>query len=299
MVGQQVKRVYILRLACFLLLAQIMVACKKNSAPVTPSPKGSLKVLSYNVYEGFRGDETIIKNFKKWADTLNADVIAFQEMKYFTKVSLKKFAAEMGYPYTVMFHESGLPVALISRYPITDIKTVPTDLHLIEASILGHHFFVVHLNAFTYEKRQQEMTIIMERINKISDKEKIIMMGDFNNMSPQDAKDYDNPSKMNLVRQSEINNPEVKILNAEGQIDYTVIQTILNNGFYDTWKMFNGTYEKSAPTKLRTHNNYTRIDYIFANKALSNNYVNSYLVKDEFTDYTSDHYPMVFIFKQE
>ena len=295
MVGQQIKN-QMVRLACFFLVLSAIIACKKKNEPTT-AQYDSIKVLSYNTYEGFRGDETIIKNFKKWADTLKADVIAFQEMKYFTKESLKAFAAELGYPYTVMFHESGLPVALISRYPITDIKSVPSDLHLIEATILGYHFFVVHLNAATYEKRKEEIAIIMERINKISEKDKILMMGDFNNMSPQDAADYDNPSKMNLVIQSELNNPGTKILN-NGKIDYSVIQTVLDNGFYDTWKMFRTTYEKSAPTKLRNHNNYTRIDYIFANKALSNDYLKAYLVKDDFTDYASDHYPMVFIYKK-
>ncbi|MNK49548.1 Endonuclease/Exonuclease/phosphatase family protein [compost metagenome] len=296
MVGQQLRKCYFVKIACFLLVALTVLACKKKGEPASTEYE-PIKVLSYNIYEGFRGDETTITNFKKWADTLKADVIAFQEMKYFTKASLKTFAAEMGYPYTVMFHESGLPLALVSRHPITNIKSVPSDLHLIEAQILGYHFFVVHLNAATYEKRQQEMSIIMDRVNKISDKEKILMMGDFNNMSPQDAKDYDNTAKMNLVAQSEINNPGTKILN-NGKIDYTVIQTLLDNGFYDTWKMFRTGYEKSAPTKLRTHNNYTRIDYIFVNKTLSNDYTKAYMVKDDFTDYASDHYPMVFIYKK-
>ena len=295
MVGQQLTKNFLVKAACFLLVTLHVISCKKKEETTTQVE--AIKVLSYNIYEGFRGDEATISKFKKWADTLNADVIAFQEMKYFTKESLKTFAAEMGYPYTVMFHESGLPVALVSRFPITNIKTVPSDLHLIEAQILSYHFFVIHLNAATYEKRQQEIAIIMERVNKISNNEKILMMGDFNNMSPQDAKDYDNTAKMNLVAQSEINNPGTKILN-NGKIDYSVIQTLLDNGFYDTWKMFREGYEKSAPTKLRTHNNYTRIDYIFANKALSNDFMKSYMVKDEFTDYASDHYPMVFIYKK-
>lgn len=295
MVGQQLNQSYLLKIAVFLWVVLSVFSCKKKEE--TASEVDTIKVLSYNIYEGFRGDATTISNFKKWADTLKADVIAFQEMKYFTKESLKNFAAEIGYPYTVMFYESGLPVALVSRHPITNIKTVPSDLHLIEAQILGYHFFVIHLNAATYEKRQQEMAIIMERVNKISEKEKIMMMGDFNNMSPQDAKDYDNTAKMNLVAQSEINNPGTKILN-NGKIDYSVIQTVLDHGFYDTWKMFRTNYEKSAPTKVRTHNNYTRIDYIFANKALSNDFSKSYMIKDEFTDYASDHYPMVFIYKK-
>ncbi len=280
-----------------ILCLQLALSCKKKEQPSQKPPVKTFKVLSYNVYEGFRGDEQIIKDFKKWADTLNADVIAFQEMKYFTKASLKSFAEELGYPHSVMFFETGLPLALISKHPIKNASAGPTGLHLIQAEILGHHFFVTHLSSLTYTLRQQQFATILDRIKLIDPKEKILMMGDFNNMSPQDAADYDNDAKMNLLIQSERNNPEIKILN-NGKIDYTVIRTVLDNGFYDSWKLFSGTFEKSAPTKLRSHNNYTRIDYIFINKPVLDNYQKAYFVKDRFTDYASDHYPMVFVCKR-
>src|SRR5690606_34612435 len=104
-----------------------------------------------------------------------------------------------------------------------------------------------------------------------------------------------NTSKMNLIRQTETNNTEVKILK-DGKIEYSTIQNILDYGFFDSWRMFSSKYEKSAPTKLRSHNNYTRIDYIFISHSLSNDYEKAYMVKDNVTDYLSDHYPCVFVF---
>ena len=268
-------------------------SCKKNHQ-ITVTTKTTFKVLSYNVYEGFSGSAVNIRNFKQWIDTVKPDVIAIQELKNFTKVSLKVFAQDMGYSYSLMWHESGLRVALISRYPITDIKTVPSDLHLIEAKVLDYHFFVIHLSPLTYQIRQDEMQIILQRTRAIGKTEKILMMGDFNNMSPQESDSYNNKAKMDLVKASEVNNPEVKILN-NGKIDYQAIQMVLNEGFYDSWKIFHAEYDKSAPTKLRNHSNYTRIDYIWLNKTLLNSYKNAYLVKDSFTDYMSDHYPMILI----
>lgn len=280
-----------------LLFCGVLLACKKSS-PKATAVNGTLKVLSYNIYEGFRNDPIIISNFKKWIDTMKPDVIAFQEMKGFTKASLQAFAVEMGFNYTLMHHESGLPVALVAKYPITNVKSGPSAIHLIQAKVLDYHFFVVHLNPDTYEKRKEEIAIILAKTKEIPSTEKILMMGDLNNMSPQDASFYDtNTTKMDLVRASEINNPGTKILN-NGKIDYSTIQSIIDVGFYDSWKLFRSNYEKSAPTKLRTHGNFTRIDYIWLNKSLLNNYKDAYLVKDAFTDYASDHYPMVLLLKK-
>jgi exodeoxyribonuclease-3 len=273
-----------------------LVACKKKNRE-TAIEQGTFKVLSYNVYEGFSGDAVKKQGFKKWIDTMKPEVIALEEMKGFTKAGLQNFAVEMGYNYTLMWHEAGLPVALVSKYPITEIKTVPSNLHLIQAKVLDYNFFVIHLSPLTYDIRKAEMEIILARTQVIPKTEKILMMGDFNNMSPQDASFYNTTAKMDLVRASELSNPGTKILN-NGQIDYTTIQNIMDEGFYDTWKIFRSNYEKSAPTKLRTHNNFTRIDYIFMNKTLLNYYKDSYLVKDVYTDYMSDHYPMVLILKK-
>ncbi len=254
------------------------------------------KVLSYNTYEGFRGDTARIAKFKQWIDTLKPAVIAFQEMKGFGPTGLKSFAASMGYNYSLIHHVNGLPVALVSKYPITDIKSKPSTLHLIEASVLDYHFFVIHLNPDTYEKRKEEIATILSRASQIPRSEKVLMMGDFNNMSPQDSSFYDNnATKMNLVRASEANNPGTKVLN-NGKIDYSTIQSMIDSGYHDTWKYQRMTkYDKSAPTKLRTHGNFTRIDYIWMNGTLLNSYADAYLVKDAFTDYASDHYPMVLI----
>jgi exodeoxyribonuclease-3 len=260
---------------------------------------GFFKVLSYNVYEGFRGDSIYIKAFQKWVSEKNPDVVAFQEFNNFSKEKFVAFAKEAGFPYTVLQKRAGFPLALMSKYPITNVKKITEGMQhgMLYGKILDYHFFITHLDPKVYEKRIAEVDTLLKYINLIPKNEKILLMGDFNNMSPLDSKDYDNAAKMKLVANSEKNNPGVKTLN-NGAIDYTAIQKLLDANLTDTWRMFNTVYEKSAPTAIKNHNNYTRIDFIFVNDALKSSCVNATIVKDELTDALSDHYPMLLILKK-
>lgn len=259
----------------------------------------NFKILSYNVYEGFRKDSSLIKRFQVWVKERNPDVVGFQEMNGFSKEELTAFAEATGYPYNVLQKRVGFPIALISKFPISNVYKVTKGMKhgFVYAKILDYNIFVTHLNPKSYLERISETDTLLSYINKIPKKEKIILMGDFNNMSVLDKMNYDNPDKMKRVINSEKNNPETKILN-NGAIDFTVTQKLLDAGLYDSWRLFNNNYEKSAPTKIRNHKNYTRIDYIWINEAVKNKSIDATIVKDDFTDFASDHYPMLLILKK-
>lgn len=260
---------------------------------------GVFKVLSYNVYEGFRNDSIYIKAFQKWVAERSPDVVAFQEMNGFSKEKLVDLAKGAGYKYNVLQKRAGFPIALMSKYPITNVLKVTEGMQhgFLYGKIAGYHFFVTHLHPGNYENRIVEVDTLLKYINRVPKNEKILLMGDLNNMSPLDKHDYDNPDKMKLVFNSEKNNPGSKITN-NGVIDFTAMQKLLDAGLYDTWRLFNTVYDKSAPTKLRKHKNYTRIDYIYVNEALKADVVDATIVKDDLTDVLSDHYPMLLILKK-
>ena len=87
----------LLKGTCVLVLSLgfLLTSCRKEVAKlVTDAPVSvvkktrslnndstKFKVLSYNTYEGFRGDSARIAKFKQWVDTLRPSVIAFQEMR--------------------------------------------------------------------------------------------------------------------------------------------------------------------------------------------------------------------------
>ena len=258
------------------------------------------KVLSYNVLEGFRRDSALIRSFQEWVSKRSPDVIAFQEFNGISKAQMVLMAKAMGYSYTVLQKRAGFPLALMSKYPITDVVKVTEGMQhgMLYAKTAGYHIMVTHLDPKTYEKRIIEVDTLLKYINLIPKDEPLILMGDFNNMSPLDKSDYNNDTKMKLVLNSEKNNADVKTTR-NGEIDYTAIQKLLDAGLIDTWRKFNSTYDKSAPTKLRKHQNYTRIDYIYVSQALIPYLVDATLVKDNLTDTLSDHYPMLLILKRK
>lgn len=272
-----------------------------SSAPVSGilASDTTLRVLSYNIYEGFRKDSALYNSFRGWVRNLQPDIIGFQELNGFTGDSFRQFAKELGFPYTVMLRKSAFPMGLASKYPITGIEKIMDGMRhgCLRAKVLNRNVYVTHLEPNDYNNRHLEIEIIKNSISQIPATEKIMLMGDLNNMSPQDSLAYQNEAKMQLVRQSEANNPAVHILN-NGKIDYYALQAMFDINFYDSWKLFRTGYDKSAPTKVRNHNNYTRIDYILVNEALKADCRDAYLIKDSVTDYLSDHYPMFMILKK-
>ena len=260
-----------------------------------------LKVLSCNVLKGFSGDLGIEQAFQEWIIERKPDVIAIQELNGFNPKRLEEFAKKMGYPFAVMHKEEGYPLGLLSKYPISNVKKIKDGMRhgILYGKILDYNFIITHLVSYTYQQRIKEVdSVVLQLVNEIPKNEKIIMMGDFNNMSPEDKQYYDNnPEKIKALVNSEKNNPGNTYLK-NGKIDYTTIQKVLDAGFYDTYKIFNKHYDKSAPTKMKNHNNYTRIDYIWVNKNARPDCVDMFIVKDNLTDYMSDHYPTLLILKK-
>lgn len=252
------------------------------------------KLLSYNVFNGFQGQDSVMKGFEEWIRKLDPDVIAFQEMNGFTAEKLKDFGERIGYAYTVLQKEEGHPLAFISKYPFQNVEVIQEGMWhgILYVKVNDYHLFNTHLDPKTYQARQEESKILMQHVKLLKKQEKVMIMGDFNNMSPQDRSFYDyNEEKMRLLRNTERNRPGITVLN-NGQIDYKAVRNVLLGGFYDSFHLAKNIFDKTAPTRVRKHNNFTRIDYIFVNRALRRSVKQAAIVKDEFTDFMSDHYPV-------
>lgn len=285
---------FLVTITVLLLFTGITKAQKSN-------PK-QFKILSYNILEGFKKDSSKRRSFIQWADSIKADVIALQEVNHYSHADIEKLAQEMGYPYAVLLKEKGYPTGLISKYPISNIKRVTDGLvhGYIYGQIKDYHFIVLHLNPLSYEKRQAEIACVLDDAKSLPKKSKVLMMGDFNSLSPQDSSAYNsNDRKLKLLQNQELKRPNIKNLH-NGKIDYSVMQSILAAGFIDSWKYLHPTsYEKSAPTPIikTSADNYVRVDYILVSKRLKKKIAKAYIIKDELTHQLSDHYPTVLILK--
>lgn len=266
-----------------------------------------LKIISYNAYCGMKLDETETKEkFIQWAKEQDADIIAWQEMNLFTREKLEKFAAEYGHKYAVLLKESPnddafFPVAITSKYPIVNVNKVVDNLWhgALYADIGKYHFVITHMNPFWTAKRIDEINLIIDSIKYSQDpKGNWIIAGDLNSFSPADKKAYDQSNLLNDIKEKQKKRPILENL-VDDQLSYTVQQNLLDAGFIDALKLKNKEFISTAPTKVFYDQSSTplRYDYIYVSPPLKNKVIDVKVLKDDFTDKYSDHYPVQMIIK--
>lgn len=269
-----------------------------------------LKIISYNAYWGMKSDKSEGKQkFIEWAKKQDADIITWQEMNHFTRDSLEKFAAGYGHKYAVLLKESNdptndefFPTAITSKYPIVNVnKQVDNLWHgALFADVGNYHFVVTHMNPFWTSKRIDEMELILDSIKYSNDpKGKWIIAGDLNSFSPLDKSGYNESVMAKDLAEKEKARPILHNL-VNGKMDYTVQQNILDRGYIDVLKhKYPSTFIATAPTKIFYDQAKTplRYDYIYVSPAMKNDLVDVKVLKDDFTDQYSDHYPVEMIIK--
>ena len=268
-----------------------------------------LKIISYNVYNGMKLDESEGKQkYIDWAKAQDADIIAWQEMNFFTREKLEKFAASYGHKYAVLLKESPedaafFPVAITSKYPIVNVNKVVDNLWhgALYADIGNYHFVVTHMNPFWTAKRIDEINLIIDSIKYSRDpKGKWIIAGDLNSFSPADKPDYDKSTLLEDIKEKQKKRPILENL-VDGKLSYTVQQNLLDGGFIDALKIKHKEFVATAPTKVFYDQASVplRYDYIYVSPPLKNNVIDVQVIKDDFTDKYSDHYPVQMIIKND
>ena len=280
-----------------------------SSALASLDDAKQLKIISYNVYNGMKLDESEGKQkYIDWAKAQDADIIAWQEMNFFTREKLEKFAASYGHKYAVLLKESPedaafFPVAITSKYPIVNVNKVVDNLWhgALYADIGNYHFVVTHMNPFWTAKRIDEINLIIDSIKYSRDpKGKWIIAGDLNSFSPADKSDYDKSTLLEDIKEKQKKRPILENL-VDGKLSYTVQQNLLDAGFIDALKIKHKEFVATAPTKVFYDQASVplRYDYIYVSPPLKNNVIDVEVIKDDFTDKYSDHYPVQMIIKND
>lgn len=264
-----------------------------------------LKIISYNVYNGMKLDESEGKQkYIDWAKAQDADIIAWQEMNFFTREKLEKFAASYGHKYAVLLKESPddpafFPVAITSKYPIVNVNKVVDNLWhgALFADVGNYHFVITHMNPFWTAKRIDEINLIIDSIKYSRDPNgKWIIAGDLNSFSPADKPDYDKSTLLEDLKEKQKKRPILDNL-VNGQLSYTVQQNLLDAGYIDALKIKHKEFISTAPTKVFYDQASVplRYDYIYVSPPLKDNVIDVQVLKDDFTDKYSDHYPVQMI----
>ncbi len=273
--------------------------------------RGLFKVLSYNVYEGFQDNEGLKDAFVDWVLQKDPDMIAFQELNSFTQSDLQTFAHRYNHPYAVILKDKGYYVGLTSKYPISQVERVTDNMKLgyMYARVNDYHVVVLHLNPFSYRRRQEEVNGILSRLSYIAKSEKILVMGDFNSLSERDSAVYNAPGRIDRAKQFLDGGQYDGISNyPDGKFDYSVISRMEKGGFFDTFHLFPRAFEPTTNpyvNKLIKDNilvspsgGPARIDYIWINQTLKKKLVKFDVLKDSVTSELSDHFPIMVHLKE-
>lgn len=272
-----------------------------------------LRMLSYNVLHGFRGEDERKTAFVEWVQKIDPDIVAFQELNGFSQNDLTELARRYGHRYSVIMNaEFGVPVthplAITSRYPILNTQRVMDDMWhgYLYATVQGVHIFVTHLAPFTVEDRIKDIEKIIAQAQTIPRNDVVIIAGDMNALSPRDSVHYgetllasmqriegrlEPKSGEPIVRGRTIYRNNLK----NGRVDYSVITKLLDAGYADAFYETHTAFVNSVPSSGHAGGKSIkrRIDYIFVRKTPGVSIAKADILQDKITASLSDHYPVL------
>lgn len=256
----------------------------------------TMKVITYNVMNGMSRDSSAGKaGFCTWLKSQNPAIVGFQELNGFTQKRLEALGADYGNPYAILMERGTYKVGLTSRYPIVEAEVITDNMThgFIIARIRDDHVVVAHLAPNSYKKRRREIALILATIRARDPdlRNKWILMGDLNSLSPLDKAFYavDDRKRQRTI-QAKKKYPHNERLIDGTRIDYQVQQRILDDGFTDSFHQFGGNVLRSSETT-------GRVDYIYVTGALKRKVLSAHFIRDAFTRNHSDHVPMCVVLK--
>ncbi len=263
-----------------------------NEYEVKLTPRVNLRIMSYNIFYGFRNLGSNKDDFFNWVKSIyDPDIFFFQEIYDWSDAYFQQFAKSYGHSYTVSLRQRGFSSGISSKKPITNIRKVemPKILHhgYIYAETYGLNLFVIHLTPYEVNDagniykidRNNEIRIILNDASAYKDKPAIIS-GDFNAFNERDNTVYGSGYKY------------------AGK-DFTTTNLCIENGFYDSYSILHSRYKNSVPVNTiinETQPGY-RVDYIMVNEPLKAKSIFSDIIQSRFTDRASDHYPLIYTFE--
>ncbi len=269
-----------------------------------------LRVMSYNTWYVFaKGQEQ--KAGMKWVGSRTPDVVALQELTNIKPDKLQEFATAWGHDHSSLLKTSGFSVGLTSRWEIEVVEKGLKGMHhgFLHAKTNRIHYFLVHLSPFKWEVRQREADILMKWIQPLLEKgEKVMVLGDFNAVSPEDRKWLEAKENARLLKsrmESDAKHGHVQNLK-DGKFDYGVMESFFKGGLVDSGKgHLPETFEArlSIPTGIWTDKKSAvkmgeRIDFILVSKDLHERVKACEVVTEGEVNRISDHYPVISDFAQ-
>lgn len=284
---------------------------------------GELTVMTYNVHQGFNNDgKPDPRKILKTISESGADIIGLQESEtnrliagnydlvYWLAKKLK-----MNFYYGPTAKKLIYGVALLSKYPIKDSKTIYLESIsdqrvLIESTIQFNNkdikVLVTHLGLSVEERFNQTSWIFENKIKNLD--MPLILAGDLNTEEWQNfVTNYIPPFKKDRWHKKRLEN-SMKMLNESREKDISSkAKSIGFNGLASYRNILNDTWKTANPNKYDAYtwldpndsNNLpvdklglpVRIDYIFSSRDFQ--VIESTIIDNHVTRSASDHLPVV------
>lgn len=259
-----------------------------------------MKVMSYNsLFGGWDGEDG--RRHRLQAETVRAlvpDILLFQEAKHFEDAGWSRlFDVERAFDmrgFVARAPSTGQHTAVFARPGVEPLSFEPDSSHFHHAAACATFrvpgfsapvtFLSVHLCPLGPHVREREVSYLL---NRAAPDRFTLVAGDFNGLSPRDPEP---PDWKVLPRHH-----RARYFSANAETaDRTVLRRLESYGFIDIGALLGGNTEPTVPGAgfERTEFVPFRSDYFFATEALASTARAYRVVRDERTDFASDHYPI-------
>lgn len=275
--------------------------------PVTsngqPAGKEKLRVISYNIWNGFEHDASRRANFINWIKGQQPDILAMTELVGFTEKDLGQLASEYGHKYYAIVKEEGYPVGITSNEPITVVKKqVEGFWHgMLHVKTHGLDMIVTHLSPHDWKFRLKEAQMLTSYIQD-NQLDSCMVMGDFNAYSPFDADWVETHAQLIENMQKWDAEQETYRNMRDGRFDYSVLSKFLSIGLTDICRLYVPADKRTTfPAAFlygwqhgdtRLHGIGERLDYILVSPSLVSRCLDARIHNGIETEGISDHYPV-------
>ena len=275
--------------------------------PVTsngqPAGKEKLRVISYNIWNGFEHDASRRPNFINWIKGQQPDILAMTELVGFTEKDLGQLASEYGHKYYAIVKEEGYPVGITSNEPITVVKKQMEGFWhgMLHVKTHGLDMIVTHLSPHDWKFRLKEAQMLTSYIQD-NQLDNCMVMGDFNAYSPFDADWVETHAQLIENMQKWDAEQETYRNMRDGRFDYSVLSKFLSIGLTDICRLYVPADKRTTfPAAFlygwqhgdtRLHGIGERLDYILVSPSLVSRCLDARIHNGIDTEGISDHYPV-------
>jgi len=193
-----------------------------------------MKIISYNIWNGFEGDSLRRARFVEWTRSQDADIVVLTELVGFKEKDLVTLGAVCGYPHTALLKEEGYPVGVCSKQPVEVVlRQVEGFWHgMMHVRTQGVDVIATHLSPFEWSYRLKEAERITDYIGRRQLKNYLVA-GDLNAHSPLDADEISRHDSLLVnMRRWDAKQPTYRNLR-NGRFDFSVIARFLSIGMED------------------------------------------------------------------